>query len=158
MLFAQHPFGLAEGWHALMDIQTDDVPRLMREGLHWTEANLDKEAGYIEANPQDSMSPRPPSFVKYIRMFLLRDLGEKPLWTAKMAVYFSNTDQLSQFRFRHLKLYQIIFCKAESIDEKLLYMYQRIPDTDDINVNTIYDDMPLEGWWPWPKRFTKANK
>lgn len=158
LLFSQHPRALTGGWHALMSIQADDMPRLMRDGLHWTEANLDREAGYVELNPQVSIRHPPPPFVKFIRVYYLRDLGAKPLWTAKMAVCFSNTDQLSQFQFCDLKLDHVTVCTAESADHKLLYAYQRISKFENINFNTIYDDMPLEGWWPWPKRSTKDNK
>jgi hypothetical protein len=158
MVFSQHPRALTGGWHALMNIQADDVPRLMRDGLHWTEANLDREAGYVDFNPQVSFHPPPPPFVKFIRVYYLRDLNKKPQWTAKMSVFFSNADQLSQFQFRDLKLDQITLCDAKAADNKLLYAYHRIPNAEKINFNTIYDDLPLEGWWPWPKRSMKDNK
>jgi hypothetical protein len=24
------------------------------------------------------------------------------------------------------------------------------------NYNALYDDMPMEGWWPWPKKETSV--
>lgn len=156
MLLSQQVTAPIEGWQARLQIQADDIPSLMRNGLHWTEANLDREAGYIGKNPQDEVNSLIPSYVTCMRVYFLRDLAEQPQWTAKMTVFFTDLDQLSQFRFCDLRLDQIIFCAARTTEDRMVYLFNRIPNYGCGNINTIYDDMPLDGWWPWPKR-SKAN-
>ncbi|KAK7455540.1 hypothetical protein CaCOL14_012622 [Colletotrichum acutatum] len=35
-------------WEARFRVKAKDLPRLMREGFHWTVANIHREAGYFE--------------------------------------------------------------------------------------------------------------
>lgn len=52
LLFYPEPSGYAtavdeQPWFAQMFVKCDDVPRLMREGFHWTAANVLKEEGCV---------------------------------------------------------------------------------------------------------------
>lgn len=156
MLFAQRMTSGDDNWQAFVKIQADDLGRVMREGLHWTEANLDREAGYIDYNPQSSISSLIPPFITCARVFVFRDLAREPQWTAKMTVLCRDLPSLSLFRFSDLTVDHIAFCTAKDADGKMVYMFGRVGGC--FNMNTLYDDMPLEGWWPWPKRAEAHSK
>lgn len=164
IVFTQHADPQLKGWQAVVQMKANDVPKVMREGLYWTEVNLDKEAGYIakfsdsqRAACQPSTTPHLPSCMSCQRVYFFQDLGEEPHWAAKMIVFCHDLDELSQFRFRDLRVDQTIFCAARDADGKVVYMFSRGPEPHSVScVNTLYDDMPLDGWWPWPRR-SEAN-
>lgn len=67
-----------------------------------------------------------------------------------MTVLCPDIKSATQFNFRDLKFDQFSACCAMNQGGKDVYNFERETEMDD--VNTIYDEMPLEGWWPWPKR------
>jgi hypothetical protein len=144
-------------WFGLIAIRATDIPRLMREGLHWTESNLDREAGSIflpaQVGKDDTLTPR----IECARYYEFRDIERKvPLWTAGMRVYFLDGDDVPSFKFRDLSLDQIAMCGAMNQEGRIVYAFGR--ENKSLKVNAIYDDMPLEGWWPWPKRSEDGEK
>lgn len=150
LLFLKDSSNELRDWGAFVQILVADLPKLMRDGLYWTEENLDREAGYVENSPHTNISPFLPAWITCGRIYDFRDLGSAPQWTAKMTVLCPDLDRLSRFRFRDLTVSQIVFCGAMDAKGKDVYMYSRLGE--DVNINAIYDDMPLEGWWPWPKK------
>lgn len=48
-------------WMALIHVQTEDLHRLMRDGLHWSEDNVDREKGYlVMTSHREKWERRPP--------------------------------------------------------------------------------------------------
>ncbi|KFH44084.1 hypothetical protein ACRE_051280 [Hapsidospora chrysogenum ATCC 11550] len=144
-------------WFGVITITATDIPRLMREGLHWTESNLYREAGCIfepqRIGKDDTLTPR----IICARYYEFQDKERKvPLWAAGMRVYFLDSEGVTSFKFRDLRLDQIAICLALNQKNQLVYGFDRNPEYH--NINAIYEDMPLEGWWPWPKRSGDGEK
>lgn len=56
---------------------------------------------------------------------------------------------LSAFRIEDLENNMFV-AGAKNERRRVVYFFDaRDPES---NFNVIYDDMPLEGWWPWPKK------
>ncbi|KAH7026201.1 uncharacterized protein B0I36DRAFT_330090 [Microdochium trichocladiopsis] len=84
---------------------------------------------------------------------------EEPLWVAELTVFFEECSDINLFRpARELKKNGISFACAYStrpdsdIVEELYYEYDHQDPEDAFNI--LFDDMPLPGWWPWPKERT----
>ncbi|KAK1579990.1 uncharacterized protein LY79DRAFT_521650 [Colletotrichum navitas] len=152
--------GKAEGdgikWEAFLLFKARDLPRLMREGFHWNAANLDREAGYMERrllsddrfNDEDRWSCS--------RTFFLSDLSDDPQWAAKLIVYPEKVTVLSSFTITNINMDTMngaAACKKVADQDRAtqwVYFWHRNYLED--NFNAIYDDMPLTGWWPWPRQ------
>jgi hypothetical protein len=155
MSFAEDTHYPGHGWYGSLSLQAKDIPRLMREGLYWTEANLDYPAGHIKYDYLESWNRYYPSGWYYQRVLFFQDTAIDPQWKAKMIVFCRDMHGLSRFRFRELRLDQITFCRA-SHNGALVYSFDRTRKTVNC-INTMYEDMPLDGWWPWPKKATSEE-
>ncbi|GKT63972.1 hypothetical protein ColTof3_11311 [Colletotrichum tofieldiae] len=141
-------------WEARLRVKARDVPRLMREGFHWTAANFDFEATYIQLDLDDDNDALETVGWTCSRNFFLSDLGDDPHWTARLAVYAQNTNVLSRFRITDLTLDKMGWASAwkeGGMGDSSQWLYDWNFDESEGSFNAIYDDMPLEGWWPWPK-------
>lgn len=142
-----------------MDVITMDLPRLMREGFHWTEGNVDRSRGYFssdippwERSNYGAVSSRvfcilyhPGAFEEEGKDDQNTDLD----WVVKLVVYGQAGADLPSFRLSHLSPDNIYCADAFTIVKRLVYKYDApYPES---SLNAIYDDMPMEGWWPWPK-------
>lgn len=56
---------------------------------------------------------------------------------------------LSGFRIHNMTINNVVSTKAFTKDKEQIYHFDRFCPQK--NLNVIYDDMPLQGWWPWPK-------
>ena len=94
----------------------------------------------------------------YMRRFVLKDLGRLPFWEAMLVVWARDIKTLADFRISddpnlpgpHLSPTRdmIYKCAGYNKSGELIYCFDfRNPDD---SFNTIYDDKPLDGWWPWP--------
>ena len=147
---------LGEYWAAVLRIGVKDVATLMKDGLFWSEENLDREAGYV-VNPQHAVGPSIPKDWKYARFFSFEDIGIEPRWKAKMHVFSRNLEQLSRFEFGELRVDKIVFCRANDAEGNMVYLYDDGIDGKRVRINSFFDKMPLEGWWPWPRRNNHGN-
>ncbi|KAF9872230.1 aldehyde dehydrogenase (NAD+) [Colletotrichum karsti] len=133
-------------WEARLEVKAKDMPRLMREGFHWTTANCHRESTYV--NNEIEAGPREEGW-KCARYYFLSDLGKDPYWTAMLVVLARDIQTLAQFRIDTLRpdmVYTVIGSNAKS---QWIYRFDTLDPSQ--NFNAIYDDMPLEGWWPWLK-------
>ncbi|KAF9880371.1 hypothetical protein CkaCkLH20_02325 [Colletotrichum karsti] len=145
-------------WVAQLHVKARDLPRLMREGFYWNLDNFCLESTYIEEKI-DSGGPANVGFT-CTRNYYLSDIdhGNNAQWAAKLSVYARNVGTLSRFRLPNLQLGHVALVTA--IDPRCtgrkLYKFDRFhPDK---NFNAIYDDMPMDGWWPWPRRAASDNQ
>lgn len=170
-------------WIAKMTIKTRDLPRLMREGLHWTAANVlhelplvSTEPGYVPIHFKEGCAG--------IRTWFLSDIGKDCKWAAAIQLYVNAREAgvLSQFEVADLRPDMIIDVialaevqsrpgdptnrdladsnsKSEEVkDSSSKCVYYFCSSHPSFNFNKIYDDMPLEGWWPWPKKASGEGK
>lgn len=138
----------AMSWKAILEVTADDLPRLMREGFHWTAANIHPEEGYVETDLVPDPHKTEEGYGDYSRKYFLADLAREPQWAAWLTIYASKLEVLSRFKVQDLT--PDLVTSAEGLNKgRLVYAYESLDPRE--NFNSIYDDMPMEGWWPWPK-------
>ncbi|KAL0936117.1 uncharacterized protein CTRU02_208332 [Colletotrichum truncatum] len=141
-------------WEGRLHVKTLDLLRLMRDGFHWTTANFDITSNYILMDIDNAKEDTIYSGWTCSRSYFLSDLGDEPYWTAKLVVYARNTGVLSKFRPTQLSLENMRSVSAWREDVRRgiqQWIYDWDVEGPEEAFNAIYDDMPLEGWWPWPK-------
>ncbi|KAK2756013.1 hypothetical protein CKAH01_17227 [Colletotrichum kahawae] len=132
-------------WEANLYVQARDVGQLMREGFYLSADREVKDTGCIAQN----ICPGEPNYGgwKHTRHYIFTDSDMK--WTAHLHVYVSQMAELARFRLADLKPSQLVFSWAYNPDGFRVYGYSLFNPED--NFNTICEDMPMEGIWPWPK-------
>ncbi|KAI1352458.1 hypothetical protein F5Y01DRAFT_313929 [Xylaria sp. FL0043] len=80
----------------------------------------------------------------------LQDLNQPPRWAASLAVQAVDVRILYNFDLSQLSRGLIGSVWASDQFQHQIYGYQFDPPT--VRFNIIYDKMPMEGWWPWPRR------
>jgi len=83
------------------------------------------------------------------RRYLLADLAGGAQWTASLFVFARQTQVLSRFHVSDLSQDMVYCAWAENKRGEHIYLYDA--SAPEHSYNTIYDDMPMSGWWPWPK-------
>ncbi|KAI8691778.1 hypothetical protein LRP88_09042 [Fusarium phalaenopsidis] len=139
-------------WKAYLRVSAHDVPRLMREGFYWSEVNVDQERGEYASYPREEN----PSLPRFCRTYYLDDLEDDPQWMAQLTVHSHELHVLSKFRLRDLRVEDILSAMAfRPRSHRVYYYHARKPQHC---INAIYDNMPLKGWWPWPKEEEAAGE
>ncbi|KAI0817031.1 hypothetical protein GGR55DRAFT_693348 [Xylaria sp. FL0064] len=155
-------------WLAGLEVKCPDVPRLMREGFHWDASNVIKEEGYVEFNreyPEEAGITKLGRIWQWFfpvtvqessrriqgtRWYFLKDLNQPPRWAASVAVQAVDARILYNFDLSQLSRGLIRSVWASDQFQHQIYGYRF--DLPTVRVNMIYDKMPMEGWWPWPRR------
>ncbi|KAI1270950.1 hypothetical protein F5Y07DRAFT_404919 [Xylaria sp. FL0933] len=155
-------------WLAGLAVKCSGVPRLMREGFYWDASNVVKEEGYVEFNREcpeqagitnlsrvwrwffpvtvQESSRR----IKGTRWYFLQDLNQPPRRGASLAVQAVDVRILYNCDLSQLSRGLIRSVSASDQFQHQIYGYQFDPPT--VRFNMIYEKMPMEGWWPWPRR------
>ncbi len=78
-----------------------------------------------------------------------RSNGKTPLWVAQLRVISHSIAILSGFELQ--KLSRDIVHKAQvwNAEDKQVYCFDY--DRPGNCYNAIYNDIPMRGWWPWPR-------
>ncbi|KAI1209807.1 uncharacterized protein F4807DRAFT_91105 [Annulohypoxylon truncatum] len=150
-------------WYARLFFKCDNVPQLMREGLYWSLNNVQWEDGYISADgpyePHNELDGTINEWLqskglKLSRNYFLRDLQMPCRWVARFQIYAAEFKTLADVRLEELSMDDIRHTFAWSVGGKeYVYGYQALQPEQ--SYNAIYDDMPMGGWWPWPKKETR---
>ena len=137
-------------WTAYMSFFVKDISELMREGLYWSAQNCIPELSFFrEADPNDILDSSDGG--ETVREYDLID--NQARWYAKVRVTSMHKATLANFRLDDLVKDKIVWCRGRSAENRLVYSWEsNVPPGD--NFNAIYDDMPLPGFWPWPKEKT----
>ncbi|KAJ4327462.1 hypothetical protein N0V84_002115 [Fusarium piperis] len=85
-------------------VSAHGVPRFMREGIYWSEANVDHEGGEFARMPCEDN----PDLASFFRTYYLDDLTDDPQWTAQLTVHSYDLHSLSGLRLRGLRLEDIL--------------------------------------------------
>lgn len=139
-----------EPWAAVLEVKCRDVPRLMREGFFWSAENVLPEEGHISPESRHHWTALG---CLYKRTWILADKsndGQTPRWVGRLEVTSPLLEVLSGFRTQHLSRNNICAATAWNALEQSIYNYDHQFPSD--NYNCIYDDKPLKGWWPWPRK------
>ncbi|KAK5991538.1 hypothetical protein PT974_09822 [Cladobotryum mycophilum] len=144
-------------WEARLEVRANDVPLLMRQGFHWSAANVCEEESYFLTTRLDlQLSVEESRNWKVGRIYTVVDLQKPPQWTARLVVFAQKVSVLSAFRIQMLSPDKTISAFARNSDENLIYEYYYHHPT--CNYNSIYDDKLLGGWWPRPKKQEQEGK
>ncbi|KAH7322611.1 hypothetical protein B0I35DRAFT_184942 [Stachybotrys elegans] len=142
-------------WLAIMEIFAENLPSLMRNGLYWTEANLDPDGGYI-AKPRDNklllyMNWASHSFT-HARVYFLSEQtsasGADGNWVARLIVFAHDVRTLGDFKLDQLSRDTMFQAWGVNPDGHGVYSFSRARPQS--NFNTIVVDGPLKGFWPAP--------
>ncbi|KAI1827653.1 hypothetical protein F4861DRAFT_549840 [Xylaria intraflava] len=146
-------------WLATIMIKCDDVPRLMREGFFWNDANVVKEDGFINEDTKNGPIQADKKAWRTTRHYFLQDLHQPRRWTAKIEVFGLRDEALFHFDLRQLRRERIREGYAVNRHGEAIYVYHHgVPQRC---FNAIYDDLLMPGQWPrgsWPKPKADAIK
>ncbi|KAI1776931.1 hypothetical protein F4818DRAFT_440326 [Hypoxylon cercidicola] len=140
----------SQPWCGKMDVKCSDVPLLMRDGFHWTAANVIREEGFI-----DHFMGKPTRRFPFTRVWVLRDQHQPPRWTASLQVCALDDEVLSGIQLDNWSVDMVRRVEAWGLSRKLIYQFDITKPRH--YFYSIYDDMPLKGWWPWPRRDPKRD-
>ncbi|KAF6829124.1 hypothetical protein CPLU01_08137 [Colletotrichum plurivorum] len=124
----------------------------MREGFFWNEDNVIPERSYIDNSHDHHMEGHD---LHCKRVWTLVDLSPEHLWHTELTVWGPDIQTLARFRVSDLQTYIVYSAMVKAPREacnthrRTIYLYDE--NRPERCINTIYDDLPLEGWWPWPK-------
>jgi hypothetical protein len=124
------------------------VARLMRDGFFRSTDNIVPEEGYMFS----TVNPKWRAWgLKYGRIWILADKshGESPRWVGYLEIATRFFHTLTSFRPQHLLGTDVTLALAKNGRDQCVYGYDR--RWAEHCYNCIYDDKPLQGWWPWPK-------
>lgn len=139
-------------WRGGLYVDTKDVLRLMRQGFYWTMSNVVLEEGFVGPNEIDPFLGKDEG--TFCRHYFLTDLSEEPQWTAWLIL---------SPRESEADLFALLKVKLESLSPDLItevfannphggLIYYYAFNEPEANFNCVYGNMPMDGWWPWPKR------
>ncbi|SPQ20816.1 1ec8cfd3-4f7b-49aa-a85e-3e79e75486b8 [Thermothielavioides terrestris] len=135
-------------WMVDLLVGCADIARLMREGFFWSAADVLPEQGRIAKRLPAEWAD---SGFRHCRVWILMDRshGDAPQWVASLELFARSFELLPRFRLQDLSPQNICEAVAWVPSGDVVYNYDcRSPGR---NCNCIYDGMPLQGWWPWPK-------
>ncbi|KAK8095085.1 hypothetical protein PG997_001770 [Apiospora hydei] len=160
-------------WFGRLSIKTENVPLLMKDGFAITPESILREEGCVKFTTSEPEEEWMKEKWPYTRHYFLRDPntpipapaqqqreeggGEgqetqiPPRWMAHMQCFAANFEALAQIRLCELTHHQVDNCTASARGGKgpRIYHFDRLRARE--SINCIYDDLPLEGLWPYPK-------
>ncbi|KAI3341059.1 hypothetical protein F4824DRAFT_486923 [Ustulina deusta] len=146
-----------QDWAAILFVKCSNVPRLMREGFYWDSANVVDEDGYINTNLVDRVFfRRDGKQWNGRRNYFLKDLQEPQRWTAMIEVFALRHETLCRFDLSQLSRERIHCVLALSQGGDHIYEYCH--GKPQCCYNAIYNNMPMEGRWPWPRKNAEGNR
>jgi hypothetical protein len=138
----------SQDWYAVLAVKCHDVPRLMREGFHFDASNVIREEGYM-GNPETELVRADGKRYTGTRHYFLKDTQRPQRWIATIQVHAISNAILYRFQLSQLKRECINHALAEDQFGHIIYVYQL--GAPWACFNAIYDDMVMEGLWPWPR-------
>ncbi|CAG9987528.1 unnamed protein product [Clonostachys byssicola] len=139
-------------WYAALRLNAKNIPGLMRDGFHWSSANIIPGRGFILLNNRDL--PREIGLgltsCNHTRTYKLKGNENTDIeWRGTLYVSARKSCTITTFDLNWLTQDKIIFVSAYDWNSKPVYSYNWFRNSE--NFNVVYEGMPLKGWWPWPK-------
>ncbi|KAM0431007.1 hypothetical protein ACHAPT_005641 [Fusarium lateritium] len=127
-------------WPAELVLHTRDLPGVMKHGLILSPENVGEEEGHVvhQYHPDGKEW-------SYSRSYTLVDSR----WTGQLQVCAWDMRPVSKFRLNHLSADKVRLARVGDEEGDTVYYYN--VNEPELAVNCIYDDMPMDGLWPWPK-------
>lgn len=134
------PLDQMSGWTAQLDLFTCDLPSLLRNGLFLTCENVKEQENYVKHSHMEGVG------LWYNRCYTVTN----STWSGNLNVCARTVKPIANFRLHHLSPDNVFVATAANHESNSVYSYGvRYPD---YKANFMYDDMPLDGLWPWPKK------
>ncbi|KAM0438659.1 hypothetical protein ACHAPT_001415 [Fusarium lateritium] len=134
------PLNQLTGWTACLDLVTCDLPAMMRDGLFLTWQNVRVGENHAKMTYTEGLGDL------CNRCYTVAD----STWSGNLNVCAWTTEGVANFRIHHLSADKVFYVSVGNQKGERVYFYDvRDPKN---NANFMYDDMPLEGLWPWPKK------
>lgn len=130
----------SSGWFAELVLWAPDLVGLMRDGLYVTEEDVDVAKNHTT----EEHCPR------YERRMIFRHYRLKsPKWSGYLIVKSVDIHEAINFRIQHLSHDKAIVGWVQDKERNPVYVWLHLRNS---NTNNIFDDKPLEGLWPWPRK------
>ncbi|KAI1300595.1 hypothetical protein F5Y03DRAFT_408222 [Xylaria venustula] len=140
-----------QDWVGILEVKCWDVPRLMREGFHWDVSNVVKEEGYVENGVWSRITTN--CCYTDRRWYFLTDTHKPQRWMASLSIEAPRAEVFYTINLSHISRERIKNTVAINEDGNAIYWYvSRTKENPMMGCNTIYEGMPMEGFWPWPRR------
>lgn len=148
-------FDLARAaWIATLEVRCADLARLMERGFFWGAENV--VPGDVGGPPADASAWWAARGFCHARRWALAAEtpavggGGVPSWVATLDVISRFAELPPRFPLHALSWRQVRSAGAwEAGSDRKVYQFDyRAPWK---NFNLIFDDKPLQGWWPWPR-------
>ncbi|KAK7212160.1 hypothetical protein V2G26_019338 [Clonostachys chloroleuca] len=139
-------------WYAALRLNAKNIPGLMRDGFHWSSANIVPGRGFILLDNRDL--PREIGLgltnCNHTRTYKLKgNENTDTEWRGTLYVSAKKSCTITTFDLSWLTQDKIILVRAYDWNSRPVYAYNWFRDRE--NFNVVYEGMPLKGWWPWPK-------
>ncbi|KAJ4318482.1 hypothetical protein N0V84_006807 [Fusarium piperis] len=135
------PQDVLKQWTACLDLTISDVPSLMQDGLYLAQENVQERENHVHeiyANEHKRYYLR--------RCFTVVDTK----WSGRLGVTSWTYEPVRDFRIHHLSADKVYNAQVLDKDGNVVYCYDMCKSYK--NANYMYDDMPMDGLWPWPKK------
>ncbi|KAK8133445.1 hypothetical protein PG984_005457 [Apiospora sp. TS-2023a] len=161
LLFRLHPDPSKprddQPWVGELYVKAPSVARLMREGFSVARANVISEEGYITRTEDYSRFEGEEALwrrqYRFTRHYIMKDLQDPPRWAAHLMCRARDLlPELAGIRINDFTHHHVHLCMASRMHRGLVYYFR----VDKGGINAIYENMPLEGLWPWPRRLGES--
>ncbi|KAK4140775.1 uncharacterized protein C8A04DRAFT_14637 [Dichotomopilus funicola] len=138
-------------WIGYLWIWCNNVPRLMREGFFWSVNNILHDEGCLLSETRREFTALGSS---YRRHWSLLDWhpdqpAGAPQWEGSLVVSSDRINILANFQVQDLTWENVYCASVHNDDRDSVYDYSALEE--DSNYNCFYDNMPMKGFWPWPR-------
>lgn len=137
-------------WVAILCIESDNVARMMRDGFHWSAADIQRDNGHLVLNDSRAlgtygMSPR----WRHVRTWYVRDSSKNSQWRGSLRIIGTSKDTVINFDPNQITPDMVVRARAWNWTGGMVYEADKKAGHV---FNTVFNSMPLTGWWPAPKK------
>ncbi|RSL37944.1 hypothetical protein CEP53_015334 [Fusarium sp. AF-6] len=134
------PTDQLSGWTAQLDLVTRDVQSMMHDGLFLTCENVKRGENHVRQTHTEGIGNL------YNRCYTVTS----STWSGYLNVCAATVKPIANFRLHHLSADKVFTVAVGNHESNRVYSYDARRPED--NANYLYDDMPMEGLWPWPRK------
>lgn len=138
-------------WTACLTLETCDVSHLMKEGFYWDKSSIEPESGFLIPYQKDLPADESQWGWKCARVYQCSSMREGIIqWKGQLRILAQELKTLAEFNLDILTADAIHVMMVRDSENRVVYCYSRLRPQD--NCNAYYDHMPMEGYWPWPRK------
>ncbi|KAI1752141.1 hypothetical protein F4782DRAFT_530753 [Xylaria castorea] len=143
-------------WAAFIYVTCSAFSHPICKGFHWGGANVVHEDVFVGEVVMDGEFGQDEKKWSGVRHYLLEDLLRPRRWVAKLQVFTFSYETLRHFDLNQLSQENIRYGQAFCPYGRRIYQY--CYGKFQPCYNTIYGDMPMEGFWPRPRMIPSIDE